>query len=261
MRATTLPCIVAIVLLTVTWSKQAFSAEGGTAILRVETIPATGPGAVRFAGTPAGQVSLGTDGTVTLQADVAVGRHVSTLEWIDPALRSAGYSLTAVSCNDPASSRRSSGDVSTKRATFEIEDGETVTCTFQLGVELACICPIEGRWNVVNHTGSMACTGAVNMTVPLKASTGQGNLEVNDSCDTIVASGMTEDEADIVMRPNSDCSFSGTVGGSSDGIPMTIEFRWTLENSKRITGDLKSNVTNPGMTCRMSRTYELDYQQ
>jgi len=44
-----------------------------------------------------------------------------------------------------------------------------------------------------------------------------------------------------------------------DGIPMTINFHWNVENERRITGDLESTVTQQGMTCRMSRTYELDY--
>jgi hypothetical protein len=40
---------------------------------------------------------------------------------------------------------------------------------------------------------------------------------------------------------------------------MTINFRWTVESAQRITGDLKSTVSQQGMTCRMERTYELDY--
>ncbi len=237
-------------------SMQAFAAP--TAVVRVETLPATSTGAVRFGGTPAGQVPLNANGTATLRVDVAAGRHVSTLESIDPALQSAGYRLAAIVCDDLASPRRSSGDVGTRRANFEVDAGETVTCTFQLSIQSACTCPKEGRWNVVNHPGSMACTGAVTMTMPLAPSRGQGTLKIRDNCDSILASGMSDGDADMVMRVASDCSYVGTVGGSQDGIPMTIEFRWQVENTKRITGDLKSNVARSGMTCRMSRTYELD---
>lgn len=261
MSRTTFLCMLTIPLLAASWCMEAIAVETGTAVLRVETLPATNAGAVRFDGTPAGQIRLATGGTATLQAEVSAGQHLSTLEWIDPALLSAGYRVTGISCDDRSSQRRSDGDVRAKVATFNVEAGETVTCTFQLGIRTACTCPMEGRWSVVNHTGSMACTGVMSMALPLKASRGQGTLDPNEDCDTIVASGMSEGEADVVMHVAPDCSYVGTVGGSRDGIPMTIEFRWNVEDTKRITGDLKSNVSTNGMTCRMSRTYELDFMQ
>ena len=266
MPRTTLLCIFTSMVLAV--SMHAFAAQ--TAIVRVETIPATGTGAARFGGTPSGQVTLSANGTATLRADVAAGRHVSTLVSIDPALQSAGYILAAIGCDDLTSSRRSTGDVGASRATFEVEAGETVTCTFLLSIPstaappplpISCTCPKEGRWNVVNHPGSMACTGAVTMTMPLAPSRGQGTLKIQDGCDSILASGMSDGDADILMRLAPDCGYVGTVGGSQDGIPMTIEFRWKVESSKRITGDLGSTVARSGMTCRMSRTYELDAVQ
>ncbi len=257
-----LSCMMATVLVVaISWSTKTTAAEPGNVVLRVTTLPATNAGSVRFAGTPAGQLRLAANGTASLQAGVETGRHVSRLEWIDPALLSAGYRLTAISCDDRSSQRRSEGDVPTKAATFNVEAGETVTCTFQLAIRMACTCPDEGRWKVANHTGSMACTGAMSMTLPLIASRSQGTLKANETCDTIVADGMSEDEADVVMHLQRNCSYVGTVGGSRDGIPMTIEFKWNVESERRITGDLTSNVSTNGMTCRMSRTYELDYMQ
>lgn len=261
MSRTKFLCMLATVVLATSWSTWTTAGEPGTVVLRVATLPSTNAGAVRFGGTPAGQVRLAANGTATLQAGVDAGRHVSTLEWIDPALLSAGYRLVAISCDDRNSQQRSDGDVGLKTTTFNVEAGETVTCTLQLAVRMACTCPMEGRWKVVNHTGSMACTGAMSMTLPLMASRSQGTLDANEDCDTVVAAGMTDDEADVVMHVAPDCSYVGTVGGSSDGIPMTITFKWNLENARRITGDLKSNVSTNGMTCRMSRTYELDYMQ
>lgn len=98
------------------------------------------------------------------------------------------------------------------------------------------------------------------MTFPLMASRGSGTLETRNNCATVHASGMSEDEADIDMHRQKGCSYVGTVGGERDGIPMQIKFRWKVENSNRITGDLKSTVSQSSMTCRMSRTYELDHQ-
>lgn len=253
-------CIVAIIPIVV-GSGVAIAAPGGKAVVRVTTTPNFRETELRFAGTPAGEMQLNDNGVATISADVESGRHESTLVFIDPDLVNAGYYLASITCDDPESTRRSSGNIQNRKATFEIEDDETVTCTFALQQpSFSCKCPREGRWNVVNNTGSMACTGVVSMTTPLKASSSTGTLEVNDACDTVLAQGMSDDEADLEMRLQSDCSWLGTVGGEQDGIPMVITFRWNLENEKLILGDLESTVEQPGMTCRMSRTYRLDFE-
>lgn len=251
---------VAAILLAATSGMEARAAETGTVAVRVETLPAT-RGAVRFSGTPAGEMQLSQDGSATLRAGADAGQHLTTLEWIDPALLDKGYRLAGITCDDRSSQRRSDGDVGTRTATFNLEAAETVTCTFQLSIQTACTCPREGRWSVVNHTGSMACTGAMSMTLPLKASRGQSTFAHDGSCGTIVASGMSDDEAEVVMRVAPDCSYVGTVGGTSDGIPTTIKFTWDVESTDRITGNLESNVSSNGMVCRMSRTYELDFMK
>ena len=235
------------------------TALAANAEVRVETSPPAAAGQLRFEGVPAGEVSLAEDGTGLLSAEVAVGSHVATLAWIEPALVTAGYRLAAVTCDDVASAQPSHGDRAQGKATFALEEGETVTCTFELAIASACSCPREGTWRVDNHPGSMACTGAMSMTMPLAPSKSRGKLSVNESCTRIVAEGMSEDEADLEMALQPDCSWWGTVGGSQDGIPMTITFRWNVESEERITGNLESTVSQQGMTCRMSRTYQLDF--
>lgn len=259
MKTTLLFSLLATAILLIGASDHANSESGGFAEIRVETTPPAGSGSLRFDGLPAGEVSLSPDGTGSLSADVATGQHLSTLVWIDPALVDAGYRLAAVECNDVASERRSHGDLSTATATFQVEADESVACTFFLAIGPACTCPEEGRWRVNNHRGSMVCTGVMPMTIPLKPDRGQGTLTINDDCSRILAQGMSDDEADLDMALQSDCSWKGAVGGEQDGIPMTINFHWNVENERRITGDLDSTVTQQGMTCRMSRTYELDY--
>lgn len=54
--------------------------------------------------------------------------------------------------------------------------------------------------------------------------------------------------------------YTGSVGGSQDGIPMTIEFTWQLNNNEWIVGELSSEVIQQGMTCNMSRPYELKFE-
>lgn len=241
------------------WSSWVGATPGGTAEVRIETSPPVAGGELRVEGLPGGEIALSQDGTASLSAEATEGRHESTLAWIDPALVDAGYRLAEIVCEDVASQRRSHGDLMQRTATFEIEEGETVACTFRLAISSACTCPREGRWMVDNHSGSMACTGAMSMTMPLMPSQGRGTLTVNDDCSRILAEGMSEDEADLDMALQPDCSWMGTVGGQRDGIPMTITFRWNVETEQRITGDLESTVEQQGMTCRMSRTYELDF--
>jgi len=73
-----------------------------------------------------------------------------------------------------------------------------------------------------------------------------------------LAQGMSDDEADIQMHLQPDCSWKGSFGGTRD-IPATIDFHWTLESQTRITGNLSSNFSQQGMSCSVSRTFELDF--
>ena len=261
MKASTLPGLaLGLFAFLVSANLPAWAATDATLVVRVETVPSAGSGSVRFTGTPSGQIDLSAADNPVLRVDVAAGQHRSTLQSLGASLRQQGYRLASITCDDRAANqRRSHGDLASRTAIFEASRGETITCVFQLAIRQACTCPKEGQWRVVNHTGSMACTGAMSMTLPLKASTQQGTLDARSGCATVHAAGMSEDEAEIDMHVQSDCSYAGTVGGERDGIPMAIHFRWNVENPKRITGDLKSTVAQSGVTCRMSRTYELDF--
>lgn len=251
---------VAAAVLLAGWGSVGSMASEGNVEVRVVTEPPASSGFLRFDGTPGGEVSLSEDGTGRLAAEVDSGRHVSTLVEIDPALIDAGYRLVEVVCDDVASEQRSYGDLSQGTATFNVEGGESVACTFHLAQGTACICPEEGRWQVQNHRGSMTCSGTMSMTIPLKPGREVGELTVRDGCSRILAEGMSDDEADLDMAVQPDCSWRGTVGGVQDGIPMEIDFQWRVEDERRITGDLNSVVSQQGTTCRMSRTFELDFE-
>lgn len=260
----------------------------GSATVQVVTEPALGSGTFRFSGTPSGELNLtGVAGSLSASG-LAAGSYNATLTRTDPAAVQAGYELVSVTCNDSDSK----GGVLSRRATFEIADGESVTCTFLLtkvpeqtpqsdgpdsdadpsdepdsnadpdgspgGLFGACICPREGPWTINNLPGQMACTGAANITMPLAPSTQSGNLEIRDGCNTIIGTGVSEDDATLVMQRQSDCGYQGTVGGSQDGIPMTIEFKWTVNSETQIVGDLGSTVSQQGMTCNMSRNYNMN---
>ena len=238
----------------------ALAQSGGTAVIRVVTIPAYADATVQFAGTPAGELQLDENGRATSSAKASSGQHLSRITQIDRELVDAGYSLADVSCDDASSARRSSGALRNSTATFEVEDGETVTCTFSLRLASACKCPKQGRWNVVNHPGSMICTGMMSMTMPLEASRSVGTLEPNARCDAVVAKGMSDEEADVTMSVQPDCSWKGAFGAEQDGMPTTINFHWNVENEEHIAGKLDSEYSQQGVTCRMARTFELDFE-
>jgi hypothetical protein len=61
------------------------------------------------------------------------------------------------------------------------------------------------------------------------------------------------------MHRTNACGYQGTVGGNQDGIPMTIDFNWSVVSDKEIVGSLHSVVSQQGMTCIMSRDFELDF--
>jgi hypothetical protein len=119
--------------------------------------------------------------------------------------------------------------------------------------------PKAGHWKVSNLAGRMVCGNMINM--PLTPSQETGTLEISDCGWTVVGTGMAEDTAQLTMRAVDQSSgrYTGTVGSAQDGIPMTIEFSWKLNTDEWIVGELKSQVTQQGMTCNMSRPFELKY--
>lgn len=231
----------------------------GQAVVRVATEPEFGGGSFRFEGEPGGELVLASGEARSLSAEGPAPRTgTSTLVEIDPIAVAAGYRLAEIRCDDGGSAQPSGGNLENRTATFRIEDGETVTCVFVLTAG-ACVCPNAGSWRVTNNPGSMVCTGAVSMTMPLAPSRSRGTLEIRDGCETIIASGMSEDEETIVMHLQDDCGYRGSVGGAYERIPMVIDFSWTVVDSETITGDLHSEVSEQGMTCNMNRTYQLEY--
>jgi hypothetical protein len=233
----------------------AFAGETGTAVVRIVAVPPIAAGKFVFSGTPAGELRLEQEPDYLSATGLAAGGHLSKLQELDSGALAAGYRLTQILCNDPASS----GDPASGTANFQIIPDKTVTCDFVLTKAGDCICPQEGTWNANNLPGQMICSGSFNMTVPLTPDRGTGTLKIEEGCKTIVASGLSEDEATLVMHRNESCGYQGTVGGSQDGIPMNIEFTWSVLNDKKISGSLHSAVNQQGATCVMDRDYELDF--
>jgi hypothetical protein len=94
----------------------------GTLVVAVETDPEDAAGTFQFTGVPSGTVSAG--GTLVV-ANLTPGTYTSTE--VDPE---PDFELTAVECDDGESSTASSGDATTRSAVFNLDGGETVSCTF-----------------------------------------------------------------------------------------------------------------------------------
>ncbi len=266
-------------------------AQSNSAVVEVITEPAVS-GSVRFSGTPDGQVTLPNDSISA--SGLTAGRYVSTISYVDPALLAANYQLTSVTCDDDTSASPSRGDVGNGSATFNLDAHETVNCLFKFTVVEAdngpgdgddergggedggsddggsndtdpgnvigaCTCPKEGAWNVANLAGKMACTGVMSMTMPLKASRETGHIIASNNCRTLTASGLSDDEATITFQRNADCNYTGTAGGSHEGIPMEIDFTLDVADQSNMSGKLHSVVSQQGMTCTMSRNYTLKH--
>jgi hypothetical protein len=52
---------------------------------------------------------------------------------------------------------------------------------------------------------------------------------------------------------------AASIAGTEGGITMVIEFTWEVHDDEHITGELHSTVSQQGMTCEMSRDYELNF--
>ncbi|MBM2821796.1 MAG: hypothetical protein HW413_542 [Thermoleophilia bacterium] len=116
-----------------------------------------------YTGTPAGTISVNNG---TISANVGPGQYVST------EAAKAGWDLTAVSCDDG----NSSGSVANRQATFNVEAGETVTCTFtntkrgQVIVKKVMV----GGTDTFNYTGTPSGSiSANNGTISASVSAGQ----------------------------------------------------------------------------------------
>jgi hypothetical protein len=91
--------------------------QPGTIIVEKQTDPDGAPDTFTFTGDAPGTIA---DGQRIVVGDLQPGTYTSV------EIVPAGWDLTAIECNDD----NSSGDPNARTATFQLEAGETVTCTF-----------------------------------------------------------------------------------------------------------------------------------
>jgi len=94
---------------------EPLAALSGTIIVEKQTVPNGAAGSFGFSGDAAG--TIGDNGQIVVNG-LAPGTYTST------EAPTAGFSLTAISCDDA----NSSGDLGARTATFRVEAGEIVRC-------------------------------------------------------------------------------------------------------------------------------------
>jgi hypothetical protein len=288
-----IPAILALMVVGSTAAQTPDEPATGSAIVRVETDPPGAPGNFTFTGVPSGATAAG--GSLTASA-LEGGSYAATASAAAPGLvladiscddgasqtpsrgavptRTANFELDrgeTVTCvfryrksdvaDDGTGGAGSEPQVPGAPAEPGTEPGGAPggMPTGSAGCKAPALVPKAGKWNISNLPGRMVCGSLVNM--PLAPSRQTGTLTIQDCGWTVVGTPMAEGDAPLTMRAVDDTGsvYTGTVGGTQDGIPMTIEFTWNLNSGEWIVGDLKSSVTQQGMTCNMSRPFELRY--
>jgi len=92
--------------------------QRGTIVVEVQTDPDGEAGEFSFTGDAAGTIA---DGEIVSVSDLPPGGYAVTGGDTTPY-----FALSAITCDD----ENSSGDVGERMAAFELDPGETVTCTF-----------------------------------------------------------------------------------------------------------------------------------
>jgi uncharacterized cupredoxin-like copper-binding protein len=121
----------------------------GKIIVEKQTNPDGAAGSFTFTGDAAGSISDG--GQITVN-NVAPGTYTSTES--DPT---PGFDLTSISCDDGASATPSTTSLGTRTATFKVDPGETVKCTFTNTKRGKII--VEKQTNPDGVSGSFTFTG------------------------------------------------------------------------------------------------------
>ena len=126
--------------------------QHGTIIVEKQTNPDGSAGSFTFSGDAAGTIS---DNGQIVVSDLLPGTYSATED--DPTPDSE---LTAISCDDD----NSSGDVGARTATFNLEAGETVKCTFTNAQQRGTII-VEKQTNPDGSWGSFTFSGDAAGTI------------------------------------------------------------------------------------------------
>jgi len=120
--------------------------------------------------------------------------------------------------------------------------------------------PKAGPWTALNLTGQMDCTG-LSLAIPAAAPE-TGVIEVFDGGQTVVGTSLQEDQTaplEMTADPAIAGRYTGAIGGTEQGVPITINYFWQVVTDEYIVGYLTSTFTSQGVSCTIYRPYELRY--
>ena len=103
-------------------AQTAFADAGGTIIVEKQTVPDGAVGSFRFTGDAGATIS---DNGQIIVSNLAPGAYSITESDLP-----SGWELTSIFCDDAASTTPSTFNPGTRTATFQVDVGETVKCTF-----------------------------------------------------------------------------------------------------------------------------------
>ncbi|HET7677274.1 MAG TPA: hypothetical protein VFK38_05420 [Candidatus Limnocylindrales bacterium] len=159
-----------------------------TLIVEKQTFPDGATGNFTFTSSGTGADVPGFPGSITSPDDNVLSDGQSfTVANLDPANDykivesdpSPNFDLTSISCDDGSSTDASSGVVSTRTATFKLEPGETVKCTFTNTQRNSLIISKKAKDASTATTGNEPL-GGVTFTISPNPQTGTGTLVVTD---------------------------------------------------------------------------------
>lgn len=195
------------------------SAETGTIIINVETVPAGQAGSFTVTGVPSG--TLTTEGTLVV-SDLAPGTYTTTE--IDPA---PDFDVSAIECDDDGQEGTpSSGDAQTRTAVINLDAGETVTCTFSNTQRGSAV--IASRTEPEGAAGQFRFTGVPSGTIPANGTLVVANLQPGTYTSTEVDPAPQFDLTSVTC----DDGGSATVSG---GDPSTRSAIFNVDPAEMVT--------------------------
>lgn len=201
-----------------TGTSTELAATGGTLIVRSETVPAGQAGSFQFTGVPTGTIS--SEATLIV-ADLAPGTYTTTE--VNPA---PDFDVSRVECDDGDSTTASSGDATTRTAVFNLDPGETITCTFTNTRRGSLV--VAGRTIPDGAGGSFQYTGVPSGTIPSNGTLVVSNLTPGTYTTTEVDPAPDFDLAAV------ECDDVGSATASS-GDPSTRTAVFNLDPGELIT--------------------------
>ena len=175
----------------------------GKIIVEKQTLPDGSQETFGYSGNPAGNIG---DGGTLEEDNKSPGTYTSTETVPD------GWDLTDISCDDGSGLTPSSGDTSTATATFKLDPGETVKCTFT-NTE-------RGMADVTKTVSGFPLTGEQSYTFQIRRGASL------DSNGTVIASATTDaaDSADVPFTCAGSSDYCDDVQGMAKLKPADYQF-------------------------------------